>query len=1177
MKQLNTQQLIKRSLKHHWRLHIAVGFGVAVALSILTGSLIVGDSVKATLKTIANDKIGNFEYVIAGERFFTRDIASTLWNSEQYPEGFQEPIACLMVDGSVAVENEGQKGALAGEVTVVGTDSTFFSRGFPDYDFGSMEIASNKAWINQSLADELGVSKGGSLYLELRSIEDAPLKSFLGNDPEGGASVRLEVERIIENRGPGLFSLKLDQSSPRLVYLNRELLAEKIEQKERANVLLVPTTLGTIHSSSLGKLEEVFSQSLKLVDYGLTLRKLEDFHFLSLESRRMVLEPEVQKVVEAYADKESYKREGALTHLAKLISIKKKESEAPPIRSPRNRRQGIPYSMVTALKIGGETEFSPFKVDLSSRIEDEDKRPLQDDEILINTWAAEDLKIQFDPKAPIEIEVEYFIPESQGKVETGKATFKLAGIVNMEGMGANSFFTPEYPGLTSKEVQSLKDWDPPFEFENSLIKKQDETYWEKYRGTPKAFITSEVGKKLFQGSHGEFTTLHLDPPAGISLDQAQTNLETHLVSNLELRNELGFSWKNLREEGQKFANASTDFGMLFISFSFFLIIAASILIALLFTLQMERRSKEAGLLLALGQPVSMVRKFFVREGLVVAFLGGIIGILGAWIYGKFLIIALSTWWWEAVRVPYFVFSMNPVSVAIGFVSTLLIVWVAIFLASKSFKRLTVRGLLAGVTQPSRAVEKVTAKKSQWLFWISTVSAIALAFLGGQGQVGMFFGVGALALIAGLSQLSIQLRRERLQKTKWSQPTLFKIGRTNSARTPTRSLLTAGIVASAAFVLVSVAAHQHDANEDPLKLESGNGGFPILATSVSPLPGSFGDPKVREGLEIDDFFLDLPDGSQKEIDWSGLQAYPFRLKPGDNTSCLNLYTPQNPRVLGASQSFIDRGGFTFKGVLSETEEEKQQPWTLLNKTLPDGVIPAIGDWNSTTWILKKGLGDTIEVDDGKGGKVKLQLVATLAGSLFQSELIISEAHFEKAFRHIEGYRYFLADFQSEVSSDIQSNVQLGLELGLESYGLDVTSPNRLIASFLAIENTYLSTFQLLGGLGLILGTLGLGIVLIRGVLERQGEFGLMAAVGFSKKRLSWLVIYENLFLLVSGLAIGSISALIAIAPKIFDPASNIPWGNIVILLIVVFVVGLLSGLFAVGVLRRLSVVGSLRQE
>src|SRR5260370_20978771 len=107
----------------------------------------------------------------------------------------------------------------------------------------------------------------------------------------------------------------------------------------------------------------------------------------------------------------------------------------------------------------------------------------------------------------------------------------------------------------------------------------------------------------------------------------------------------------------------------------------------------------------------------------------------------------------------------------------------------------------------------------------------------------------------------------------------------------------------------------------------------------------------------------------------------------------------------------------------------------------------------------------------------------------------------------------------------------MELGLADRGVEVTRTSDRLASYLAVENTYLSTFQALGGLGLVLGSLGLGVVLLRGVWERRGELALLRALGFRRLTLGFLVLAENGVLLVLGLATGALSALVAVAPHL----------------------------------------------
>ena len=67
------------------------------------------------------------------------------------------------------------------------------------------------------------------------------------------------------------------------------------------------------------------------------------------------------------------------------------------------------------------------------------------------------------------------------------------------------------------------------------------------------------------------------------------------------------------------------------------------------------------------------------------------------------------------------------------------------------------------------------------------------------------------------------------------------------------------------------------------------------------------------------------------------------------------------------------------------------------------------------------------------------------------------------------------------------------------GADAMPTAERLAEFHTVENTYLSTFQTLGGLGLLIGTVGLAAVVLRNVLERRRELALLRAVGYRPAR------------------------------------------------------------------------------
>src|SRR5262249_50821770 len=118
---------------------------------------------------------------------------------------------------------------------------------------------------------------------------------------------------------------------------------------------------------------------------------------------------------------------------------------------------------------------------------------------------------------------------------------------------------------------------------------------------------------------------------------------------------------------------------------------------------------------------------------------------------------------------------------------------------------------------------------------------------------------------------------------------------------------------------------------------------------------------------------------------------------------------------------------------------------------------------------------------------------------------------------------------------------------------------------------------LGGLGLLLGALGLAIVLMRSVWERRGELALLRALGYRQSALGWLMLAENGFLLLLGLAIGAVTALLSVAPHLIGGSGEVPWLRLLGLLVFVLFVGLAAGAAAIAATLRAPLLAALRRE
>jgi ABC-type lipoprotein release transport system permease subunit len=587
----------------------------------------------------------------------------------------------------------------------------------------------------------------------------------------------------------------------------------------------------------------------------------------------------------------------------------------------------------------------------------------------------------------------------------------------------------------------------------------------------------------------------------------------------------------------------------------FLIVSAAMLVALLFRLGVERRSQEIGLLLATGRTIKQVRRLLLAEGAAVSLAGILIGLPGAIAYGALMVYGLRTWWSAAVGGSFLELHITPASLLGGAIGALIMMVVSIWLAVRKLVRFSPRSLLAGALEEDRfgaAGERAGRRPRRLAYAAGGLAAllIGLSVAGVMSQLGGFFGGGALLLIAALAYFRASLANPSTDAIvgKGRVP-MARLGVRNGARYPTRSVLSAALVASATFVIVTVALSRHDVTKQEPSFDAGDGGFRFVAESDTAL-----------------FQAQLSE--QEQADAAAIFA--LRRKPGEDASCLNLYQPSRPTLLGATQSLIERGGFAFQGTLAESPAEEANPWLILDRRFEDGVIPVFGDLNSVMWILHLGLGQQLDMNDDQGNVRKLVIAGLMPRSLFQSQLIMSEKNFLDMFPGHSGYNFFLI----ETADD---NAGASLEDHLGEAGFDAGRTADRLAGYLVVENTYLSTFQTLGGLGLLLGTFGLAVVMIRNVLERRAELALLQAVGFDKASISWLVLAENAFVLVFGILIGAVTALLAVLPQLLSGMAEPPVLSLSATLLLILTLGLAAGAVAVGTSLRTALTPALRGQ
>ena len=1180
-------QLVFRSLFWYLRTHLLVLLAVAVSTAVIGGSLIVGDSIRASLRQMTLSRLGGISHVINSPRFVREELAAELLNhaKQAAPDTLAAP--ALVLPGGIEKQNPDGTLSRAAGVSLTGlrpTDWTLLNTS------NTPAPADSEIILGARTALELNAKPGDRVTIWVEIPSSIPRDTLLGERESISAELQLTVAAVLtEQTGASRFSLQAAQQIPHTAFLSLRTFQERLKleplEASRRNPIARP---GRVNSIFLGQpadtarpalnitptndiltadntlttqLQQSLNKTLTLPDVGLVIRNPEQRSYLSVESTSMLLEDELATAVRDAAKELGFAAEPVLVYLANELSATS--------RNDPNSRYSM-YSIVAGLNFNAPSPLGPFQL-----ASGESAPTLAENDILLSAWLAQDLQVSPGD----EIDARWHEVGSHGELPETRYRFKVRGILPADDpLSVDQDLTPFVDGITN--VDSFSDWDQPFPMEMERITDRDDAYWEAHRATPKALISLAAAEKFWAGRFGRSTSIRIaSPGAQLQPDQLQI-LRSRLEQ--EIRNQLqpprlGLAVRPIRAEGLIASTGANNFTWLFIGFSFFLIVSALLLATLMFQLGVRLRVAQVGLLEAVGFTPARARRALVLEGLTVSLLGCLAGAALAVLFAKLMIFALTTRWVGATGTRFLIPDIQPTALAIAASVTFILSGAAVWDAVRRTTKRSPRELLAGL-----ASEHLPSRRSQLTRLLSTAFAAACllagialpvaivagfvpggeAFGGLSWPVVCFFLAGFSWLSAGLIFLQRTLQRRSGDEVEAAAiTTLTGLAVANAARNPHRSLLTTALIAFATFVIVAVAAGRRNPVSENPDMRSGNGGFSLVAQSSLPILFDLNTAAGRQKL-------DLPDSGPRSLP-GNTRVYGFRLRPGEDASCLNLFQAQLPTLLGAKPEFLNRGGFRF----ADTPGDK--PWLALNnstdtyvfedKKLP--VIPVIGDLNTLQFSLKKQLGDAILFPNSANPTHALKVVGMLDSSIFQGVLVMSEQNLLQIAPEISGAHWFLVE--TENPSDTEQ-ARSAIETALRPYGVDVERVSQRLANFLAVQNTYLSTFQLLGGLGLLVGTLGLTAVMMRNVVERRREIALLRALGFRTLRILWLVAAENTALLFWGLLLGAASALVAMFPHLRSTGADVPWPELGLTLLAVAATGTLAVIVPVWNALRISV-------
>ena len=642
----------------------------------------------------------------------------------------------------------------------------------PPMTASTIPFLDDKVILNRSLAERLKAKVGDRISFLLQNADNVPRETLVGKRKTEDVLSKLEatVGWILPNEGMGSFTLRPSAEPPLNAFVPLWLIQKQLNSDGKKSPLAGHINAIFAAGVSAEGLNESLKDYLTLDDWNLTLRTpsdrakdlfallasgedqrpnwqgklrkyrwhgripeelasqasaagelvLEQFTeyftrhhgYLSLESTQVYLEPAVVAAVKKSAKVVGLHAAPTLAYMVDTLSDAKQEAS---------------YVIVASLDTALIWPLGPFQPATAK---------VGDDEIILAKWPG----CLLTPELGQAITLSYDQPDASGKLERLHAKMRFAGWIELAGVADDQDLTPRFEGITDR--LSIREWadNLPFTVDKRRLKLADHEYWDRYRATPKAYVTLATGQRLWGSRFGETTTIRLAPDKSGDLETQAKAFATHLLQELDPAAG-GFVFEDLRQRAHVAGQGSSDFGMLFLGFSSFLIVAAMLLVGLMYRLNLERRASQMGLLLAVGWRRSSVRQLALADGVILAILGAALGIVGAILYAWLLLGLLNHWWPGALDHSLLRLHVTWESCLIGYAVSVLVSVLTIWWSTRVLSKTQPRRLLAG--------EAETTSNLNGRSWLSLAVA-----------VGAFLGVIALIYVA------------RLQKDTRLRPVVF---------------------------------------------------------------------------------------------------------------------------------------------------------------------------------------------------------------------------------------------------------------------------------------------------------------------------------------------------------------------------------------------------------------------
>lgn len=518
-------RLFLRDIAHYHRQFTALTAAACLICAILTGALLIGDSVRGTLQENAQHNANFAQYRL----LFSKPVTQAIHGSVLHAKGFIAP-------------------------------------GIPVHIYAfhdNTSISSRDAFASPALAGKLNLKDGDLLPVRLQTLSLIPNESPMGRPPK--LKQVPFIWRGIWNDPRNTVNFHDPQLPPYSLFVNLETLSDAIGMDKPSVNEAWTMKPPSLHDQVVWELSGLYFDSW---DKQPVLKSRSFF----LPEQIAAALPEATRGLILFAE------------------------------TFTDRQHTLSYCFT------GAFDGSFF--------------PVPKDQVILSS----ELMTRFNAPASLT----FFTTESFRQIT--RRTLSFSSVSYKSDSVITSALTPEIPGLTNAD--SCSEWEAGLPVDFDKVSKADEDYWTRHRSKPKLYLNFQQAQSLF--APGKCSVLIFPPDADIHSIQAK------LMPVLRNMQGLYKIEDTVQGQLQKIDNG-VQFAPLFLGLSFFIIISALLMLAMLLKLHLQDRAQEISILFDYIHN-KLIRRFFMLELLSVLIPGMVLGLpIGIFIC-KFQLLLLEQAW-----------------------------------------------------------------------------------------------------------------------------------------------------------------------------------------------------------------------------------------------------------------------------------------------------------------------------------------------------------------------------------------------------------------------------------------------------------------------------------------------------------------------------------------------------